>query len=84
MAKSSEKTPKKVHFGEFFFKKPEAFGQTVLQDMSILIGQKLVENAKIEKYQYDTLRDFQTLCCVDCLTVNLTNPEPFNFINKCI
>ena len=29
------------------FKKPEACGQTVLPDRSILIGQKLVENAKI-------------------------------------
>ena len=27
-------------------RKPEACGQTVLPDMSVLIGQKLVENAK--------------------------------------
>ena len=38
--------PKMVHFGEFL--RPEAGGQTVLPDRSILIGQKLVENAKIE------------------------------------
>ena len=30
------------------FCKPEACGQTVLPDRSILIGQKLVENAKIQ------------------------------------
>ena len=29
------------------FRKPEAFGKTVLPDRSVLIGQKLVENAKI-------------------------------------
>ena len=31
------------------FWKPEACGQTVLPDMSLLIGQKLVKNAKIKK-----------------------------------
>ena len=31
------------------FKKPEACGQTVLPDRSVLIGQKLVENAQIKK-----------------------------------
>ena len=31
------------------FRKPEAFGQTVLPDLSILIGQKLMENAKKNK-----------------------------------
>ena len=29
--------------------KPEACGQTVLPDRSLLIGQKLVKNAKIQK-----------------------------------
>ena len=33
------------------FWKPEACGQTVLPDMSVLIGQKLVENAIISKIQ---------------------------------
>ena len=32
------------------FWKPEAFGQTVLPDRSILVGQKLMENAKIEEF----------------------------------
>ena len=36
-----------VHFGEFL--KTVACGQTVLPDRSVLIEQKLVENAKIEK-----------------------------------
>ena len=33
------------------FQKPEAYGQTVLPDRSVLIGQKLVENAKMPKIQ---------------------------------
>ena len=44
------------------FRKPEACGQVVLPDRSVLIGQKLVENAKIEKFKCDILGDFQTLC----------------------
>ena len=43
------------------FWKPEACGQTVLPDRSILIGQKLVENAKIESLKCDIFGDFQTL-----------------------
>ena len=54
------KNAKMVHFGEFL--KPETCGQTVLPDRSILIGQKLVENAKIKKFKCDILSDFQTLC----------------------
>ena len=34
----------------------------MLPDMSVLIGQKLVENAKIEKFKCDILGNFQTLC----------------------
>ena len=34
----------------------------MLPDRSVLIGQKLVENAKIEKFKCDILGDFQTLC----------------------
>ena len=45
------------------FWKPEACGQTVLPDRSVLIGQKLVENAKIEKkFKCDILSNFQTMC----------------------
>ena len=39
--------PKMVQFDDSF--KPEACGQTVLPDRSVLIGQKMVENAKIKK-----------------------------------
>ena len=46
------------------FWKSEACGQTVLPDMSILIRQKLVENAKIRKFKCDILSNFQTLCKV--------------------
>ena len=37
--------------GQFWrvFRKPGACGQTVLPDRSVLIGQNLVENAKIKK-----------------------------------
>ena len=50
-----------VHFGEFW--KPEACGQTVLPDRSILTGPKLVENAKIKKkFKCDILSNFQTKC----------------------
>ena len=43
------------------FWKTETCGQTVLPDRSILTGQKLMENAKIEKLRCDILGDFQTL-----------------------
>ena len=46
------------------FCKPEACCQTVLPDSSVLIGQKLVENAKIQKFKCDILSDFQTMCPV--------------------
>ena len=52
-----------VYFGEHL--KTKAFGQTVLPDMSLLIGQKLAENAKIEKLKCDILDDFQTLWGVE-------------------
>ena len=40
------------------FEKPEACGQTVLPDKSILKGQKLVENAKIKEFKCDILSNF--------------------------
>ena len=43
------------------FWKPEACGQTVLPDRSLLIGQKLAENAKIQKFKCDILSNFQTM-----------------------
>ena len=49
-----------LDFDEFL--KPEACGQTVLPDSSILIGQKLAENIKTQKLKCDILGDFQTLC----------------------
>ena len=44
------------------FWKPKACGKTELPDRLALIGQKLVENAKIQKYKCDILGDFQILC----------------------
>ena len=40
------------------FWKPEACNQTVLPDMSILIGQKLVESAKIQNFKWDIFGRF--------------------------
>ena len=44
------------------FWKPETCGQTVLPDRSVIIGQKLVENAKIKKFNCHILSNFQTKC----------------------
>ena len=44
------------------FLKAEACGQKVLPDRPIMIGQKLVENAKMEKFKWDILRNFQSFC----------------------
>ena len=41
---------------------PKACGQTVLPDRSVLIGQKLAENAKIKISKFDILSHFQTMC----------------------
>ena len=43
------------------FRKPVAFGQTVLPDRQLLLEQKLVENVKIEKFECYILSNFQTL-----------------------
>ena len=40
------------------FWKPEACGQTVLQDRSLSIRLKLMESAKIEKLKCDILGEF--------------------------
>ena len=49
--------PKNGQFGKIL--KPEAGGQVLLSDRSVLIGQKLVENAKIEKVNLDILVIFK-------------------------
>ena len=51
---------KMVHLASFW--KPEAGGKTVLQNTSVLIGQKLVESAIIQKFKCDILSHFQTMC----------------------
>ena len=50
---SGQKLTKNAKNDPAIFLKPEVYGQTVLPDRSILIGQKLVENAKIEKSRCD-------------------------------
>ena len=51
--------PKIVYLASF--SKVKAYGQTVLPDRSLLEGQKLVENAKIQKFKCDILSHFQTI-----------------------
>ena len=55
-----KKCQKWSNFASFW--KPKPCGQTLLPDRSVLIGQKLVENAKINIIKCDILGDFQTLC----------------------
>ena len=52
---SGQKLIKNAKNGPFWrvFKKPEACGQTVLPDRSVLIGQTLVENAKIQMRHFE-------------------------------
>ena len=54
--KSSIKMAKIVDLPSFW--KPEACGKTVLPDRSVLIGQKLVENAKIKTFKCDIFSNF--------------------------
>ena len=44
------------------FWKPDACGQTVLPDRSVLIGKKLVVKTNIQKFKCDILSNFQTMC----------------------
>ena len=53
MDKSSLKMPKRSILASFL--KHEARSQTVLPDRSLLLGQKLLENAKIDKFNFDFL-----------------------------
>ena len=48
--------PKMVNLASFG--KFEACGQTVLPDRSVLIGQKLMEKAKIQLFKCDILSNF--------------------------
>ena len=48
-----------INFGAFW--KTEACGQIVLPYRSLSIGQKMMENAKLENYKCDFWGDFQTL-----------------------
>ena len=52
---SGQKLIKNAENGPFWrvFKKPEGCSQTVLPDRSILIGQKLVENAEIQMRHFE-------------------------------
>ena len=50
------------------FWKPEACGQTVLPDRSVFIGQKLMENAKNQKFMWDILMIFNH-CTVICIII---------------
>ena len=43
------------------FCEPEVCGQTVLPDKPLLIGQKLMKNAKVEKFKCGIFSNFQTM-----------------------
>ena len=60
---SGQKLIKNAKNGPFWwlFWKPEVSGPTVLPNRSLLMGQKMMENAKIEKLKCDFFADFQTL-----------------------
>ena len=60
---SGQKFFKNANIGQFWrvFWKPEACGQTVLPDRLILLRQKLMESAKIEKLKYDIWVDKSSL-----------------------
>ena len=42
------------------------FGKAFAVKQSYQTGQKLMENAKIQKFECDILGDFQTLCLFRC------------------
>ena len=48
-----------VHLGEFL-----KTLSLLTAGRSVLIGQKLVENAKLQKFKCDILSNFQTMCAV--------------------
>ena len=58
--KSLPKMPKWSILASFW--KPEAGGQTMLPDRSLLIGQPLMKNAKTIKFKCDIISNFQILC----------------------
>ena len=58
--KSSLKMTKMVNLASFW--NSEVCGQTVLPDITVLIGQKLEDNAKIQNFKWDILSNFQIMC----------------------
>ena len=54
--------PKIVNFGEFL--KTETCGQKVLPDRSVLIGQKLLENAMIKKWHFEEFSNNVVVCSI--------------------
>ena len=44
----------------------------MLPEKSVLVGQKLVENAKIQKFKCDILSNFQTICRGEIRSQDLT------------
>ena len=56
--------------------------QTMLPDRSVLIGQKLMESAKMPKFKWDILGDFQTLCMSRKCVSNVKNRNEFLWLSK--
>ena len=78
--KSSWKIPKIFYFSEFL--KTWCYGQTVLPDMSTLIGQKLLENVIMKKFKWDYLGEFQQLWERYNIWIISKNAGIFNFSMK--
>ena len=73
---------KNCPFGEFL--KTWKFGQTVLPDRSVLVGQKLVENSKIPKFKRDILSNFQTMCTHSSSTCATNLGVPVLLLNRVV
>ena len=71
-----------VQFGEFL--KTWSLRSNSVTSWSILIRQKLVENAKIDKLKCDLLGDFQTLCTFVIMDIFGLKMSDFGvFSNNC-
>ena len=66
------------------FENHEVCGQTVFPDRSIVIGQKMMENAKIEKLKCNILGDFQTLCISQKILFNFVFYKNFSLFQLAI
>ena len=82
LVKSLSKMPKIVYFVEFLKNLPKAFGQIVLPDSSLLMGQKLVENSKMLKIQMLHSWWFSNIVRMMTLTAKTWISRLFSMLSK--